>query len=84
MTVAVLFLAIFVLVPLFTVFYEALQKGLGVYLASFNDSAAIAAIKLTLLVAAIAVPANLIFGVAAAWAIAKFEFPGKESAGNPH
>ena len=67
----------FVLVPLFSVFYEALQKGLGAYLASFKDSAAIAAINLTLLVAAIAVPANLIFGVAAAWAIAKFEFPGK-------
>jgi sulfate transport system permease protein len=75
--VAVSFLALFVLVPLFTVFYEALQKGLGAYLASFNDSAAIAAINLTLVVAAIAVPANLIFGVSAAWAIAKFEFPGK-------
>jgi sulfate transport system permease protein len=76
-TVAVLFLGIFVFVPLCTVFAEALKKGLGVYLASFNDSAAIAAIQLTLLVAAIAVPANLIFGLAAAWAIAKFEFPGK-------
>ena len=54
-----------------------MKKGLGVYFASFNDSAAIAAIQLTLLVAAIAVPANLVFGVAAAWAIAKFEFPGK-------
>jgi sulfate transport system permease protein len=76
-TVAGLFLGIFVLVPLCAVFAEALKKGLGVYLASFNDSAAIAAIQLTLLVAAIAVPANLVFGVAAAWAIAKFEFPGK-------
>jgi sulfate transport system permease protein len=75
--VAVLFLGIFVLVPLGAVFSEALKKGLGVYLASFNDSGAIAAIQLTLLVAAIAVPANLVFGVAAAWAIAKFEFPGK-------
>ncbi len=65
------------LVPLCAVFGEALKKGLGVYLASFNDSAAIAAIQLTLLVAAIAVPANLVFGLAAAWAIAKFEFPGK-------
>ena len=73
----VLFLVVFVLVPLFTVFYEALQKGLGAYLASFNDSASIAAINLTLVVAAIAVPANLIFGVSAAWAIAKFDFPGK-------
>ena len=75
--VGVSFLIVFVLVPLFTVFYEALQKGLGAYLASFNDSASIAAINLTLVVAAIAVPANLIFGVSAAWAIAKFEFPGK-------
>src|ERR1700720_4679647 len=75
--VAVLFLGIFVLVPLLAVFCEAFKKGLGVYFASFNDSAAIAAIQLTLLVAAIAVPANLVFGLAAAWAIAKFEFPGK-------
>src|ERR1700726_4425976 len=75
--VGVSFLIVFVLVPLFTVFYEALKKGPGVYFASFNDSAAIAAIKLTLLVAAIAVPLNLIFGVTAAWAIAKFDFPGK-------
>ena len=84
MTVAVLFLGIFVFVPLCAVFSEALKKGLGLYLASFNDSAAIAAIQLTLLVAAIAVPANLVFGLAAAWAIAKFEFPGKEFAGHPH
>ena len=76
-TIAVLFLGICVLVPLLAVFCEALKKGLGVYLASFNDSAAISAIQLTLLVAAIAVPLNLVFGVAAAWAIAKFDFPGK-------
>ncbi|HSZ27332.1 MAG TPA: sulfate ABC transporter permease subunit CysW [Chthoniobacterales bacterium] len=76
-TVAVLFLGIFVLVPLFAVFGEALKNGLGVFFASFNDLAAFAAIKLTLLVAAISVPANLLFGVSAAWAIAKFEFPGK-------
>jgi sulfate/thiosulfate transport system permease protein len=76
-TVAVLFLGLFVLVPLLAVFSEALKKGLSVYLASFNDSAAIAAIQLTLLVAAISVPLNLVFGVAAAWAIAKFDFPGK-------
>jgi sulfate transport system permease protein len=76
-SVAILFLTIFVLVPLSAVFCEALRKGLGVYLASFNEFAALAAIKLTLLVAAIAVPANLVFGVCAAWAIAKFDFPGK-------
>jgi sulfate transport system permease protein len=76
-TVAVLFLGIFVFVPVLAVFCEALKKGLDVYLASFNDFAAIAAIQLTLLVAAISVPLNLVFGVAAAWAIAKFDFPGK-------
>jgi sulfate/thiosulfate transport system permease protein len=76
-TVALVFLGIFVLLPLAAVFCEALKKGLGVYFASFNDSAVIAAIRLTLLTAAIAVPLNLIFGVAAAWAIAKFDFPGK-------
>jgi sulfate/thiosulfate transport system permease protein len=75
--VAVFFLGIFVLVPLLAVFWEACKKGLGIYFASFNDSAAIAAIQLTLLVAAIAVPLNLVFGVAAAWAIAKFDCPGK-------
>ena len=77
LAVAILFLGIFVLVPLLTVFEEAFKKGFGVYLASFNDSAALSAIKLTLLVAAIAVPANLVFGVSAAWAISKFDFPGK-------
>src|SRR6202011_383967 len=77
LAVAILFLGIFVLIPLLTVFEEAFEKGLGVYLVSFNDSAALAAIKLTLLVAAIAVPANLVFGVSAAWAISKFDFPGK-------
>ena len=77
LSLSVSFLAVFVLVPLFAVFFEAFHKGLGVYFASLNDSAAIAAIQLTLLVAAIAVPSNLVFGVSAAWAIAKFHFPGK-------
>jgi sulfate/thiosulfate transport system permease protein len=75
--VAILFLAVFVLVPLIVVFTEALKKGLGVYFASLTEPAALSAIELTLFVAAIAVPANLLFGVAAAWAIAKFDFPGK-------
>ena len=74
---AFVFLALFLLVPLCAVFCEALQKGLGAYFVAFSDPAAQAAIRLTLLVAAIAVPANLIFGVAAAWAIAKFRFPAK-------
>jgi sulfate transport system permease protein len=75
--IAISFLAIFLLVPLVTVFFAALQKGLGTYFATFNEPAAFAAIQLTLLVAAMAVPANLIFGVSAAWAIGKFDFPGK-------
>jgi len=71
------FLALFLFLPLAAVFAEALRKGLGAYFASFNDPAAIAAIKLTLLATAIALPLNLVFGLAAAWAIAKFEFRGK-------
>ena len=58
-------------------FVEALKKGFGVYLAAIVEPDALAAIRLTLLTAAIAVPLNLVFGVAAAWAIAKFSFPGK-------
>ena len=74
---ASLFLTFFLLIPLVAVFEEALSKGLGAYLAVFRDPAARSAIQLTGLVALIAVPANLIFGVCAAWAIAKFDFPGK-------
>jgi sulfate transport system permease protein len=76
-TGSLLFLGVFLFVPLLAVFTEALRKGLGTYLASFHDPAALAAIRLTLTTAAIAVPLNLVFGVAAAWAIAKFSFPGK-------
>ncbi len=75
--VALLFLACFLVLPLAAVFTEALRRGVGAYLASFTDPDAIAAIKLTLLTAAIAVPANTVFGVAAAWVIAKFSFRGK-------
>ncbi len=71
------FLALFLFVPLLAVFAEALRNGVWAYLASVAEPDALAAIRLTLLVAAIAVPANLVFGVAAAWAIAKFEFVGK-------
>ncbi len=71
------FLALFLFLPLAAVFTEALRKGVGEYLSSFNDPAAIAAIKLTLLVTAVSLPLNLVFGLAAAWAIAKFEFRGK-------
>jgi sulfate/thiosulfate transport system permease protein len=75
--VAVAFLVLFLLLPLFAVFSEALRAGLEGYWQAISPPDAVAAIKLTLLVAAIAVPANLIFGLAASWAIAKFEFPGK-------
>ncbi|MBN9008957.1 MAG: sulfate ABC transporter permease subunit CysW [Rhizobiales bacterium] len=75
--VAVLFLAFFLLLPLVVVFVEALGAGIGTYWKALVDKDALAAIRLTLLVAAIAVPANLVFGVAASWLIAKFEFRGK-------
>jgi len=74
---ALLFLGFFVLLPLAAVFTEALRRGALAYFASFRDPDALAAIRLTLLTAAIAVPANLVFGVAAAWAITKFDFSGK-------
>jgi len=75
--VSVAFLVLFLLLPLAAVFYEALRKGVGTYFTALVEPDAIAAIKLTLLVAAIAVPANVVFGLAASWAIAKFEFLGK-------
>ena len=77
MALAFLFLALFLLLPLAAVFVEAFRKGTGEFFAAFGDPDTLAAIRLTLLVAGIAVPLNLVFGVAAAWAIAKFEFKGK-------
>jgi sulfate transport system permease protein len=74
---ALAFLGLFLLLPLIAVFVEALRQGFGAYLAGITEPDALAAIRLTLLVAAIAVPLNLMFGVMAAWAIAKFEFQGK-------
>lgn len=74
---ALLFLLLFLLLPLVAVFVEALRHGFGAYLKAFEDPDARSAIWLTLTVALIAVPLNLVFGVAAAWAIAKFDFPGK-------
>jgi sulfate transport system permease protein len=71
------FLGVFLFVPLLAVFAQALQKGVATYFAALHEPEALAAIRLTLLTAAIAVPLNLVFGVAAAWAIAKFEFWGK-------
>ena len=71
------FMGLFLLLPLAAVFTEALRQGLNAYLASLREPDAWAAIRLTLLTAAIAVPLNLVFGVAAAWCIAKYEFRGK-------
>ena len=75
--IAVGFMAFFLLLPLSVVFYEALSEGFGVFLGAIVERDALAAVKLTLIVAAISVPANLAFGLAASWAIAKFEFKGK-------
>lgn len=75
---ALAFLVLFLFVPVAAVFYEALKKGVDAYWAALIEPDAWSAIKLTLTVAAIAVPLNLVFGVAAAWAIAKFEFHGKQ------
>jgi sulfate transport system permease protein len=75
--VALLFLAFFLVLPLAAVFTEALRRGLGAYVSALRDSDALASIRLTLLTAILAVPANLVFGVAAAWAISKFQFRGK-------
>jgi sulfate transport system permease protein len=77
MTVALLFLTFFLALPLAAVFVEALRRGVSAYFSVFADHDAIASIRLTLLTALISVPANLVFGVAAAWAIAKFSFRGK-------
>jgi len=76
--VALGFFALFLLLPLVTVFVEALRKGWETYLAALVDPEALAAVRLTLLTAAVAVPLNLVFGIAAAWAVAKFDFPGKQ------
>lgn len=75
--VAVAYLALMLLLPLGAVFAEALRQGLDAYVEAVAEPDALAAVWLTLTVAAIAVPANIVFGIAAAWAIAKFDFPGK-------
>ncbi len=76
--VSLTFFTLFLLMPLIAVFVEAFRKGWDTYLAALIEPDALSAIKLTLIAAAIAVPLNLSFGVAAAWAITKFEFPGKQ------
>jgi len=75
--VAVTFLTVFVVLPLVVVFAQAFSKGIGAYFSALTDPEALSAIRLTLIVAAISVSLNLVFGVIAAWAITKFEFPGK-------
>jgi len=75
--VALGFLSLFLLVPMAAVFTQAFEKGFSAYLSAVREPDAWSAIRLTLLTAAIAVPLNLVFGVAASWCIAKFEFPGK-------
>jgi sulfate transport system permease protein len=75
--IAFVFLGIFLLLPLASVFAEAFKKGWQLYVAAITEPVAVAAIKLTLITAAIAVISNMIFGIAAAWAISKFDFPGK-------
>ncbi|MEX8518334.1 MAG: sulfate ABC transporter permease subunit CysW [Leptothrix sp. (in: b-proteobacteria)] len=74
---AMLFMTLFLFIPLATVFYEAFKKGVDVYLAAVTEPDALSAAKLTLIAAGISVPMNLVFGVAAAWCIAKFDFHGK-------
>jgi sulfate transport system permease protein len=74
---ALAFIAFFLVLPLVVVFTEALAKGFSTYGAAIGDPDALSAIKLTLLVAAISVPLNVVFGLCAAWAIAKFDFRGK-------
>jgi len=77
--VGVAYLLLLLFLPLLTVFMEALRRGIGEYWAGITEPDAIAAMQLTLLVAAIAVPLNTVFGVAAAWAVTKFEFWGKSA-----
>ena len=74
---ALAFIALFLVLPLAAVFTAALEKGLEAYTAALVEPDALAAIRLTLLVAAISVPLNIVFGIVAAWSIAKFDFPGK-------
>jgi sulfate transport system permease protein len=74
---AVAFLAMFLVLPMAAVFTEALRKGIGAYFAAFTDRDTLSAIRLTLLAAVISVPLNVVFGIAAAWVIAKYHFTGK-------
>ncbi len=83
-SVAVAYLALFLLLPLITVFVQALAKGIGTYWHALGDADALAAMRMTLTVAAISVPLNTVFGTAAAWAISKYEFRGKGFPADAH
>jgi sulfate/thiosulfate transport system permease protein len=76
---ALLFLSFFLLLPLIAIFVQALAQGVGAYVGALHHPDALAALKLTLLVAAVALPLNVLFGIAAAWAIAHFDFRGKSA-----
>ncbi|MEI4801550.1 sulfate ABC transporter permease subunit CysW [Bacillus sp. NPDC077411] len=76
--VTVIYLSVFLLLPLATIFMKAFERGMNVYIAAITDSEAVSAIRLTIIVALIVVPLNTIFGVAAAWLITKFRFRGKQ------
>jgi sulfate/thiosulfate transport system permease protein len=75
--VALVYLGLFLVVPVVAVFAKALEQGVAIYWAAISDPMTLAALRLTVITAAIAVPANTVFGLAASWAIAKFDFPGK-------
>src|SRR5689334_3748155 len=75
--IALLFLCLFLLIPLVSVFYEALRKGFSLYVQAITEPVALSAIRLTLLVTLIVLPLNILFGLAASWAISRFRFPGK-------
>jgi sulfate transport system permease protein len=77
LTAAIVFLVVILIAPLLVVFVEAFSRGIGVYIEAVGKPDTMSALQLTLLVAAIAVPANLVFGIAASWAVAKFDFKGK-------
>jgi len=77
--VALGFIALFLVLPLVAVFAQALEKGWAAYVGALREPMALSALRLTLLTAAIAVPLNVVFGLAASWAIAKFRFPGKDA-----
>src|SRR5699024_4463874 len=76
--IATAFLGVMLVIPLFSIFVEAFRQGWGLYIASLTEPDAVSAIKLTLLTAAIVLPINVIFGIAVAWLLTRFDFRGKQ------